>query len=167
MINHRKTLRAVACALALTLLVGCTPPGAQVAAKDPIAITVWHYYNGAQQQIFSQLVEEFNQSVGQQENIVVQGSSFGRVGDFTQKVEDAIYEKVGAEEVPDVFAAYADTAYALNEAGKVADIAPYMTEEEIAAFVPAYMEEGHLDEHGFKIFPIAKSTELLTLNKTE
>ena len=48
----RKIL-ALGCALALT--AGCG--AGETAAKDPVAITVWHYYNGAQQRIFDQLVD--------------------------------------------------------------------------------------------------------------
>ena len=75
------------------LLGGCAR---QTGAADPVAITVWHYYNGAQQ------------------GIVVEPHSYGTIGDLTQQVKDAIYDKVGAEPLPDLFAAYADTAYEID-----------------------------------------------------
>lgn len=158
-------------ALFLGAVSGCAagPNGQDEGAKgDPVAITVWHYYNGAQQQIFDQLVQEFNDTVGPEKRIVVEAHSYGSVNDLNAKVLDAIYEKVGAEEVPDVFSAYADTAYEVNSLGKVADISKYLTEEEQSAYIPSYLEEGRFEsDGGFKLFPIAKSTELLTLNKTE
>lgn len=151
--------------LLLCALSGCTA-GLDV-TKDPIAITIWHYYNGVQQQTFDALVQEFNETVGAQEGIVVTAHSQGQVNDLTQKALDALYNKVGAEELPDVFAAYSDTAYEIDQAGMVADLSQYLTQEEQDLYLASYLDEGRFDQEGFKIFPIAKSTELLLLNKTE
>ncbi len=151
-------------------LSGCTGLGGiQFKASDsPIVINLWHYYNGFQQKSFDLLVQEFNSTVGAQKDILVEANSYGTVGELNQKVLDAVYERVGAEEIPDGFAAYADTAYEINSLGKVADIAPYLTEEEQGAYIATYLEEGRFTQgDGFKIFPIAKATEVLTINKTE
>lgn len=128
------------------LLGGCAR---QTGAADPVAITVWHYYNGAQQ------------------GIVVEPHSYGTIGDLTQQVKDAIYDKVGAEPLPDLFAAYADTAYEIDRLGMLADLGEYLTTEEQQTYIAAYLDEGRFDTGGFKIFPVAKSTELLSVNKTE
>lgn len=157
-------------ALLLTGLSGCggSTGGKTEPKGDPVAITLWHYYSGAQQQIFDQLVDDFNSTVGAEKRVVVEAHSYGSVNDLNEKVLDAIYEKVGAAEVPDVFSTYADTVYEINSLGKVADFSQYLTEEERSAYVSGYLEEGHFEEvGGYKLFPIAKSTELLTLNKTE
>lgn len=164
---------AVCSALLMTTLAGCVELGVEaskepVAKGNPVAIAVWHYYNGDQQKMFDQFIQEFNESVGTAQGIVVVANSYGGVNELNEKVLDAVYEKVGAAEVPDIFASYADTAYEINGLGKVADISQYLTEEEQAAYISGYMEEGRFEENGgYKIFPIAKSTELLTLNKTE
>lgn len=48
------------------------------------------------------------------------------------------------------------------------DLAPYFTDEERAAYVDSYLTEGDFDDSGsIKIFPVAKSTELLFLNDTD
>ncbi|MEG2119244.1 MAG: extracellular solute-binding protein, partial [Pseudoflavonifractor sp.] len=66
------------------------------------------------------------------------------------------------------FAAYADTAYEINRLGKLVDIAQYLTPEEQKQYIPGYLQEGQFEADGsFKIFPVAKSTELLMLNQTE
>lgn len=45
---------------------------------------------------------------------------------------------------------------------------PYFTDEERAAYVDSYLTEGDFDDSGsIKIFPVAKSTELLFLNDTD
>ena len=61
-----------------------------------------------------------------------------------------------------------DTAYAVDRLGLVADLRPYLTDEELAEYVPGYLEEGAFSGEGtLKIFPIAKSVELLMLNATD
>ena len=40
--------------------------------RDPVSLTVWHYYNGSQQAAFDALVEEFNNTVGKEKGIFVQ-----------------------------------------------------------------------------------------------
>lgn len=76
--------------------------------------------------------------------------------------------KVGAAEMPNIFSAYADTCYAVDQMGLVADLSGYLTDEEKAAFPESYLTEGDFDDNGtIKIFPVAKSTELLFLNDTD
>ena len=41
----------------------------------PLSITIWHYYNGAQQVAFDELVNEFNETVGKEKGIFVKGYS--------------------------------------------------------------------------------------------
>ncbi|MEG1972188.1 MAG: extracellular solute-binding protein, partial [Oscillospiraceae bacterium] len=79
----------------------------------------------------------------------------------------AAKKEVGAEELPDIFASYSDTAFTLDKMDAIADISPYLTKSEIEEFVPEYLEDGMFSEDGsIKIFPIAKSTEIMLLNKT-
>ncbi|MEG2988107.1 MAG: extracellular solute-binding protein [Oscillospiraceae bacterium] len=146
------------------LLAGCGMDAG--APKDPVAVTVWHYYNGSQQEIFNGLVDEFNQSVGAEKGIVVSSKSYGTIDELTGNVVDAVNGKVGAEETPDVFAAYADTAYEIHKKGMAVNLAEYLTEEEQQAYIPAYLDEGRFGGEGFRIFPVAKSVELLMLNQT-
>lgn len=45
---------------------------------------------------------------------------------------------------------------------------PYLSQEDLDAYVDGYIEEGRIDsEEQLKIFPIAKSTEVLMVNKTD
>jgi len=155
----------IAAVLALSALTGC---GTEAEEQESITISVWTYYNGAQLTAFNELITEFNKTVGAEKGIYVQGSSFGSVGDLETNVMDAAKGKVGAEEIPDIYGAYADTAYAMDQMGLVADLRPYFTDEELERYIPGYIEEGSFSESGsIKIFPIAKSTELFLLNKTD
>lgn len=155
---------AAVCALGLS---GCGSKS-PLDPKDPVSLTVWHYYNGAQQIAFDALTEEFNDTVGREKGIYVQGYSQGSVSDLEAAVRDAAAGKVGADAIPDIFSSYADTAYELEQAGVLTDLSSYLTKEELAKYVDSYIEEGRIAGEGtLKIFPTAKSTEIMMLNKTD
>lgn len=165
-----RRLASFAAAAALVLcLVGCG--GAQSTAQgntEPVNLSVWTYYNGDQLESFNKLVETFNDTVGKEKNITVESYSQGSVNDLEAQVMAAAQGKVGASAMPNIFMAYADTAYAMDQMGELADLAPYFTDEERAAYVDSYLTEGDFDDSGsIKIFPVAKSTELLFLNDTD
>lgn len=51
-------------------LTGCEkkdPYG--LSAKNPVTITIWHYYNGVQKEGFDQLVQTFNESEGREREL--------------------------------------------------------------------------------------------------
>lgn len=167
----RKKLSVFCLMLAVSMmLAGCGETGGKspLDAKKPVTIEVWNYYNGDQLTAFDSLVKEFNESVGKEKGIIVNSSSQGSVNDLETNVLAAIRGEVGAAEVPNIFMAYADTAYAADQMGGIVDLKQYLTEEEIAAYIDSYMKEGDFDGSGeIKIFPMAKSTEVLVLNKTD
>ena len=136
--------------------------------KKPTTITVWNYYTGAQQEAFNSMVDEFNETRGKEIGVYVKSSSEGSVNDLEQHVLDAAEKKVGAEELPNVFMAYSDTVYRVDQMGLVEDLTPYFSEEEREEYVEGYLEEGIFsEEEGLKIFPVAKATEVVALNVTD
>ena len=167
--NHIKSLLCGLCAAALAL--GCAGCGGSAGPEVPAKVTdimVWTYYNGDQLESFTSLVEQFNETVGAQKGIKVSTESQGSVNDLETSVMDSAEGKVGAAAMPNIFSAYADTAYALDQMGMVVDLAPCLTEEEKAQFVEGYLSEGDFrEDDSIKIFPVAKSTELLFLNDTD
>ena len=48
---------------------GSTQDAVKLNPDKPISITIWHYYNGAQQVAFDELVNEFNESVGKERHL--------------------------------------------------------------------------------------------------
>lgn len=167
----RKWRGIVAAGLAAALLAGCGAQdagGVRLDPKDPVNITIWHYYNGAQQTAFDELVDRFNSTEGAARGIYVEAHSQGNVSDLETKVLDAFNKAVGSEEPPDIFSTYADTAYAIEKMGRLVDLDQYMTAEEQGEYVTSFLEEGRLGAEGeLCIFPTAKSTEVLLVNKTE
>ena len=129
--NHIKSLLCGLCAAALAL--GCASCGGSAGPEVPAKVTnimVWTYYNGDQLESFTSLVDQFNETVGAQKGIKVSTESQGSVNDLETSVMDSAEGKVGAAAMPNIFSAYADTAYALDQMGMVVDLAPYLTEEE-------------------------------------
>ncbi len=148
-------------------LSGCGSKG-PLDPGDPVSLTVWHYYNGSQQAAFDELVEEFNGSVGREKGIFVQSYSQGSVADLETAVRDSVSGKVGADEMPDIFSSYADTAYEVEQSGALANLSDYLDEDELDKYVDSYIEEGRIASDGtLRIFPTAKSTEIMMINKTD
>ncbi|MEI3198897.1 MAG: extracellular solute-binding protein [Lachnospiraceae bacterium] len=151
-------------------MTGCgnSTKTAKNASEHPIFLTVWTYYNGDQLETFNSLVEKFNTTTGKEKGIQIESQSQGSVSDLEQNVMDAAQKKVGASEMPNIFSAYADTAYTLDQMGMVVDLGTYMTDEEKEKYISSYLEEGDFSGDGsIKIFPVAKCTEELFLNKTD
>lgn len=170
--KRRGLSRLAAVALAgCLMLTGCQSENGNSVALDPgnpVSLEVWHYYNGPQKTSFDSLVNEFNETVGLEKGIIVEAFSQGNVTELTEKVIAAAQKKVGTDGIPNIFAAYADTAYQIDQMGLAAELDPYMTEQELSEYVDAYLEEGRFDEkQSLKIFPTAKSTEVMMINRTD
>lgn len=161
----------LASALIVSALSGCSNDEKEndhgLNPNVPVTVTVWHYYNGVQQNSFDNMVKEFNDTIGLEKGIVVQAFSKNTVNELADSVTAALNGDVGAEEPPDIFGCYADNSYIVNTMGKVADISGYFTAEELSEYVEGYIAEGRYDGDTLKIFPTAKSTEVLMLNVTD
>ena len=161
---------AVLLVLSVTL-AGCSASPAtkvKLSPDDPVSLEVWHYYNGPQKEAFDEMVAEFNDTVGMEKGITVEAFNKGNVNELTDAVLASSNKKVGADEVPDIFAGYADTAYQVDKLGMVASLDNYLTKKEIEEYIPSYIEEGRFDsEENLKIFPFAKSMEVMMINKTD
>lgn len=159
--------------ISLSLLAGCGGKQAKgeevkLDPNNPVSLTVWHYYNGAQQTAFDQLVQEFNATTGKEMGIYVEGYSQGSVSDLEKAISDSVAEKVGAQPMPDLFSTYADTAYAVQQQGKLANLNQYFSEDTLREYVDAYIQEGYFhDDDALYLFPVAKSTEVMMLNATD
>lgn len=161
---HRKVvLCLLGAALATSMISGCSGK-----KSDPVTVTVWTYYNGDQLDAFNDLTEKFNDTVGKKDGITVETKSLGTAEDLEQNVLAAVNGEVGASEVPNIFSAYSDTAYTMDQKDMLVDLSDYLTDKEKDEYVEEYLKEGDFSDDGsIKIFPVAKSTELLFLNDTD
>lgn len=165
----RLTFAFTALSITSILLCGCgRDQNYGLSPDDPTTITIWHYYNGVQQEHFDDLIVEFNETVGREQGIMVEARNKNTISDLAESVLASLRNEIGAEEAPDMFAAYAETAFVADQMGLVVDLSKYFTEQELAEYVDSYLEEGDFgEEGGLKIFPVAKSTEVMMLNLTD
>ena len=160
-----------AAAFIVLQLTGCaSSPSARydklLSPKNPVCVYVWNYYNGNQKLAFDSLVAEFNETVGRERGVIVEVSSQGSIDGVRDALMDSLRQKVGAQNIPDLVAAYSDIAYTFYEMGALVDIAQYMTPDELAEYLPGYLDEGRIDG-GLYNFPVSKSTETFMYNKTD
>lgn len=74
--------------LGTAVLTACS--GAEkVKSNTPVQITMWNYYNGAQKEEMDRLVQEFNDTVGLEQKIVVESVSKGSVSELEDAVRDS------------------------------------------------------------------------------
>ena len=165
-INRYKFYALTLIAVLLFSLAAC---GANTQTEtETISLDVWTYYNGDQLVAFNELAQEFNATVGAEHGIIVSNSSVGDVNDLAANVLASAGGKVGSAELPNIFSAYADTALEMAKLGLAADLSPYLTQEDCAAYVDSYIQEGDFFGDGsIHIFPVAKATEVMLLNKTD
>lgn len=136
--------------------------------KKPVTITIWHYYNSEQKLGFDQAVSEFNETTGRERGIIVEAFSKDSISGLQTSLLASANKDPGAEDFPDIFAAYSDIAYDFDQLGLIVDLEEYFSEKELDLYLPAYIESGRLGaDNAIKLLPIAKSTEILYLNQTE
>ena len=134
--------------------------------ESPITISVWNYYNGSVKDKFDALVSEFNETVGTDYGIVVEAQSYGDVNELADAVYESARKEIGAMPMPDIFAAYPDNAFRINQVSELVTLTDYFSEEELGEIKKEFLNEGIFgDKQELKILPIAKSTEILYLNK--
>lgn len=162
------------CVMAVSSFTACKSSKtneAKTVKLDPdnlVTIKIWHYYNGTQQATFDKLLEKFNSTVGKEKGIYVEGYGHGSVADLEKAITSSVNEEVGAEDMPDIFSTYADTAYSIQKKGKLADLSEYFTKKEISKYVDSYIKEGYLNnDKRLYLLPVAKSSEIMLLNKTD
>ena len=136
--------------------------------SEPITINIWHYYSATQKENFDSLIDNFNASEGAKYGVYVRGiRRAGNASEIASFLADALSQKLGADETPDIFSAYPDTAYDFNQQGLLLDLSDFFTEKEKDEYVKNFLySSGFGVKDEIKLFPVAKATEVFVLNKT-
>lgn len=161
--NHKIGTLILACLLAVSFS-GCNS-GNSLDPKDPVTLTMWHNYGGQMKTLMDEMMDEFNSTVGAKEGIIINVTSISGSSTLHDKLTSAAAGDPGAPTLPDLTIAYPKTALILAEKGLLTDLSAYFTEKELSAYMPRFLEEGRF-QGGLYVFPIAKSTEALFVNKT-
>lgn len=159
----RKKFTSFLMAILLLCCTGCS--GSINKEGAPTTITVWHVYGGQTDSPLNDLIEEFNQTVGKERQINVQVTSVSNTNTIHELVLAAANKEPGASELPDLFISYPKTVTALQDDSILVDYRDYFSEDELSAFLPDFVEEGMVNDR-LVVLPVAKSTEILYINKT-
>ncbi|HHX86592.1 MAG TPA: extracellular solute-binding protein [Firmicutes bacterium] len=135
-------------------------------AGEPTILTLWHNYGGQLKDTMDEMIDEFNDTVGAEEGIIINVTSISGSAAIHEKLTMAANEEPGAPPLPDITIAYPKTALVLAENGLLADLDQLFTLDELSAYIPNFLEEGRLQGDHLYVFPTAKSTEVLFVNTT-
>ena len=161
--------KAIALILALVFLLGCLSGCGSTSPlnpKEPVTLTMWHNYGGDMQQAMDYLIDQFNSTVGKEQGIVIDVTAISSSSELDKSLTMIVNGDPGAPDMPDIFTGYPKLAIQFWEKGMLADLGNYFNEQELSAYVDAFVEEGRLSDGGLYVFPIAKSTEVLYVNQT-
>ena len=118
--------------IAVLIFTGC----GQKKTKDPITVTLWHVYGGQTESPLNDLIDQFNETIGKEENIWVQVGSVTNTNTIHENVLASAFGDPGASELPDMFVSYPKTVLAMPDDTVLVDYCDYFTKEELDEFIP-------------------------------
>ena len=151
--------------LGIAAVLGLTGCQKGTPYEEPIDISIWHVYGGQADSPLNDMIERFNETVGKENGIRVQTTLVSNTNNIHDHVLASANGEPGAAELPDMFISYPKTVLAMDDPDILVDYNDYFTEKEKSVFVPEFMEEGVINGKQM-ILPLAKSTEVMFVNKT-
>ncbi len=133
--------------------------------KKPVTLTIWHVYGGQTDSPLNDMIEEFNDTVGAEQGIKLQVTVVSNTNNIHDAVLRAANDEPGASELPDMFISYPKTILAMPDSEILVDYRDYFSEEELSSYIPSFLEEGTIEDR-LVSFPLAKSTEIMFIDKT-
>lgn len=156
----KKILTLFLAIIMLASMTGCKDK----AATEPITLTIWHVYGSQTESPLNVMIDEFNQTRGKETGIVISVVSVTNSTAIDEALISSAHNEPGSAPMPDLFTAYPRVAEEIGME-RLLDWSGYLSENERSAYVDEFLSEGVIDER-LVMLPIAKSTELLFLNKT-
>ena len=160
----KKTI-ALILTLILTLplvLTGCKTGGLD--PDDPVYLNIWHVYGSQSESPLNDLIDEFNSTTGKEKGVIINVESVTDSSDIDGLLSASLNGEPDALPLPDLFTAYPRVAEMFGE-GQLLNWSSYFTEEELGAYREDFLSEGYFGDE-LLMLPIAKSSELLFVNKT-
>lgn len=116
---------------------------------------------------FEELIQEFNNTIGRNMGIVVYAEAKSDIDELLSDIKTSSQKQIGASPLPNIFHCYPDIAKEVLSQTELVSLDTYITKDEKDCFVDAFIEEGSLGtEKTWYLYPIAKSAEVMMLNKT-
>ncbi len=162
----KKLLTLILCIILLcTALISCEN-NSPLDADKPVTLTMWHNYGGDMQSTMDYLIDEFNSTVGKEKGIVINVTAISSSSELNKSLDLIVNDDPGAPDMPDIFTGYPKLAVKFQEKGMLANLDNYFSHNELSEYIDEFVDEGRLSDGGLYVFPIAKSTEVLYVNKT-
>lgn len=151
---------------ALLLLCCMTGCGSKTTLDpdEPVTLTMWHVYGSQTESPLNDVIAEFNRTVGKEKGVIVDVVSVTDSTTIDEMLLASANKQPGAVSMPDLFVAYPRIAEQIGT-DKLLNWSDYFSADELSAYIPGFLSEGYFDQQ-LLMLPIAKSTELLFLNKT-
>lgn len=148
-----------------TILISCKH-SIVTNSKNPVTLTLWHNYGGQLKNVMDAMVNDFNETVGADEGVIISVTSISGSSTLHEKLTMAANGVPGAPALPDITTTYPVTADILAKKGLLTDLEEYFTSEELSEYIPQFIQEGRINGDRLYVFPTAKSTEVLFVNTT-
>ena len=161
--EYKHKIKMLIILLLLLFCAGCSDTN--VSDSQPITIELWHVYGAQTDSPLNDLIEVFNNTVGKKEGIQVEVTMVSNNNNIHKDIIAAANNETGAPDLPDIFVAYPKTILAMPDDNILVDYRDYFTEEELSTFVQEFLDDGTVNGH-LVALPVAKSTELMFVNKT-
>ncbi len=133
--------------------------------KNPVDVTLWHYYSSESKIVFENLVQEFNSTVGVEKGVIITPVAKSSIKELESELTDASQGVVTAAEMPDIFTAYEDKLVELDALGKLCDLNTYFSDEDKEKYIDDFIRVN--DDGKLLSIPVVKSTEIMYLEKNQ
>lgn len=160
-----KTIKIISFILLLFIIITGCGNNSLLNPDEPVIITLWHNYGGQMEASMNDLIDEFNGTVGKEQGIIINITSVSSSSALYDKIVASADGIPGSSELPNITTGYPKSALILNKNEKLLDLKEYFSEKELDQYLPRFIEEGVISDK-LAVFPTAKSTEVLFLNKT-
>lgn len=152
---------ALACTVSLS---GCAKKTA-LSPDAPVTLTMWHVYGEQADSPMNRLVDQFNETVGKENGIIIDVTVVTNSVNLGPQLLDAHAAKPGAPAMPDLFSCFPGIAEKMG-VENLLDWRDCFTEEELSHFVKKFVQEGMVEER-LAVFPVSKSSYALFINGSQ
>lgn len=151
----------------LLSVTGCSFNSTKTALdpKNPVNITLWHYYTSENKISFENLVKDFNSTVGVEKGVIVTPVAKSSIKELESDLTDSSQGVVTSSEMPNIFTVYDDKLIELDAQGTVCDLTPYFSDEDIDKYIDEFINTN--DSGKLLSIPVVKSTEIMYLEKNQ
>ena len=129
-------------------------------------IIFWNTYNGKQAKLLDEIIEKYNYTVGIDKNIFIESVSQTNARVLIENLNKSANNEINSYEMPNMFMAYPDMLYQIDDKVELINIKDYMSQSELEKYRKEFLEDGEIIKNKLFVFPLVKSTDIMILNKT-